>query len=194
MSTKAQLRTQIKQEARIKTGTNLDTLVDAIVADILRDLGNSTRHPELLIIDEELTAVDATATYALPADFQNLLAVRYGIGPNATYFRTLTEQLQRVNQSNAIGYPKWYRITSGLSLTFFPYENILATDSIFIDYYCDPNGLYILESAPFPVPRLESTVKKKAIARLQRFHASNQESQLMRQDAQDSFISSESST
>ena len=64
MSTKAQLRTAIKREARINSSTNLDSMVDDIVADLMRDFCNKTRYHELLVMDFDIsTTLVTTATW-----------------------------------------------------------------------------------------------------------------------------------
>jgi len=190
--TKAQLRDAIKQEARIKTGTNLDTLVDAVVTDILRDYCNKARYYELLVLDLPVTLVAATTAYNLPADFQNLGTVRYGIGPTPTVFRTLKPITELIYRTVSTGVPFFYLLSAGPQIQVFPYADLTATDQLLISYYRDPNSLYTLETSPFPVPRIEGAVKKDALARIARFHSDNQEAQMDSADAQSSFISAQS--
>jgi len=186
--TKAQLRTAIKLEARIKSSTNLDTMVDNIVEDILTDLCNKARYHELLQENEALTLVDAQGAYALPADYQNLEIVRYGIGPDATVFSQLLLKTDVVQQRSSRGRPRFYKFVAGPKISVFPYDDLLATDSLLIDYYVTPMSLYTTEGSAFPVPRLESAVKKSAIARVQRFSAATTESQMSERDGDSSFV------
>lgn len=186
MSTKAQLREAIKRESRIKSNAGLDSLVDDIVTDILRDYCNLARYDELLVINTEITLVDGQQTYAYPVDYGNLAVLRYGRGPNPTVFRDLILQTEGIRQTANRGYPRFYRKTaSGISL--WPYEAVVEADQLFIDYYADPLSLYEDEADEFPVPRLESAVKKDAIARVQRFHASTTEAQMTAADSRRSF-------
>lgn len=189
MSTKAQLREAIKRESRIQTNANLDQLVDDIVADILRDYCNLARFHELLLERVVITLVAAQQAYALPADFQNLAVVRYGVGPNPTAYKELKLQTETVKQTFSQGRPLFYRLTkAGISL--FPFGCILVTDVLSIDYYQDPATLYVGEDDLFPIPRLEGAVKKAAIARIQRFHSSDSEAQMTSQDSGGSFNAS----
>ena len=189
--TKLELRTAIKQEARIQSAANLDTLVDGIVADLLTDYCNKARFYELLKEGVPITLVAAQQSYALPVDYQNLDQVRYGVGPLPQNFRVVDMQPPTVKQTYSItgsGWPRFYRLTSGPKISFYPYGAILATDVLTIDYFILPMSIYTTDSSPFPVPRLESAVKKDAIARIQRFHSANQEAQMTDADGNASFV------
>jgi len=188
--TKAQLRTAIKREARVLTGATLDPLIDDIVSDILTDYCNLARFYELLQEDVPVTLIDGQAAYALPVDYHHLESVRYGRGPNPTAFRTVVLQPPTVKQTWATGWPRFYRLTAGPKISFWPHDNIVIADKLYIDYYVTPSSLYTTDASPFPIPRLESAVKKDAIARVQRFHSANQESAMTDADAAASFNSS----
>lgn len=189
-TTKAQLRESIKQEVRIKSNTNLDALVDDIVADILTDTCNLARYHELLQERIPIALVSAQQAYALPDDYQNLETVRYGRGPSAPgAFRELKKQVDAVKQTFNFSYPMFYRLTAaGISL--FPFACILDTDVLNIDYYVDPISLYSTDASVFPVPRIMGLVKKAAIARIQRFHADDNDAQLTISDTAGSFNAS----
>lgn len=189
--TKAQLRTAIKREARINSSTNLDPLVDDIVADLMTDFCNKTRYHELLLENVPIVLIAATGAHSLPANFQNLACVRYGVGPSAQTFHELHKQTDVIHRQSISGYPKFYRFVAGSKISMFPFDRVLATDSLLIDYYVDPATLYTAENSPFPVPRLETAVKKAAIARVQRFSASTTESQMTERDGDSSFIAGE---
>lgn len=190
MSTKAQLRATIKRESRILANANLDQLVDDIVADIMRDYCNLARYHELLLERVPITLVDGQQAYALPADYQNLAVVRYGVGPSTPAgYKELKEQTPTIRQTYSQGTPLFYRlVATGISL--FPFGRVLATDTLSIDYYVDPASLYTDEGSPFPIPRLEGAVKKAAIARIQRFHSSDTEAQMTSGDSGGSFNAS----
>lgn len=194
MSTKLQLRSAIKREARIKTATNLDTMIDDIVTDIMRDYCNKTRYWELLSEGVVIALVGAQQAYALPADYQNMSTVRYGRGPNPTTFRAVSPQPETVKQTWSGGFPRFYRLVRGPKISFWPFADIVVADQLKIDYYIDPASVYILDSDAFPVPRLESAVKKDAIARVQRFYAANTDSEMTDKDSAESYIAGESAS
>ena len=196
MSTKAQLRTAIKREARINSSTNLDSMVDDIVADIMRDFCNKTRYYELLATDTVITAIAATGTYSLPVGFQNLSEIRYATATtgqiaSSLHYRTLIQKTDVVKRFSVVGYPMFYRLASAGKINIFPNSLIAATDSILIDYYIDPATLYTTDASEFPIPRLEGAVKKAAIARVQRFSGAIAETQLTDKDADASYVASE---
>lgn len=189
--TKSELRTAIKREARILTDSNLDSLIDDIIVDILRDLCNLARYHELLKEGIAVVLVDAQQSYNLPNDYGNLAVVRYGRGANPTTFRQIKMQGENVRQTwSGSGYPVFYRLVSGPKLSLFPYSNVLATDQLVLDYYIDPLSVFDGEDDDFPVPRIEGAVKKQAIARIQRFSSSMPEAQATTQDAAGSFNAS----
>lgn len=194
MSTKAELRAAVKREARIKSSNNLDSLVDEIITDILRDHCNKARYYELLKERVGISLVDEQQAYALPDDFQNLEVVYYGRGPNPTTTRIIDLQPASVKQTWFNGIPRFYRMVAGPKISLWPYGSILAMDQLQIDYYVDPASLFVDDSDNFPIPRLESAVKKDAIARVQRFHAASQEAQIMDADGQASFNAAQSAT
>lgn len=192
--TKVQLRDAIKREARVKTATNLDALIDEIVADIMRDYCNKSRYWELLSEGVAIALVAGQQAYSLPADYQNLEVVRYGRGPSPTTFRVIDPQPETVKQTWSGGVPRFYRLVRGPKISFFPFANIVVADVLTIDYYIDPATLYTTDGADFPIPRLESAVKKDAIARVQRFYAANVESQMTDRDSAGSYIAGESAS
>lgn len=186
-STKAQLRAAIKREARVLANANLDTLIDDIVVDIMRDYCNLGRFYELLVEGTAIPLVAGQQSYTLPADFHHLNQVRYGRGPNPATFRIVDEQPESVRQTWSQGWPRFYRLVAGPKISFFPYADIVVADQLKIDYYRDPATLWTTDASVFPVPRLESAVKKDAIARVQRFHTATQEAQLTDADGRSSF-------
>lgn len=190
MSTKAQLREAVKREARIKSGANLDTLVDEIIEDILRDYCNLTRQWELLKEGVAIPLIAGQQSYALPADYHNLGVIRYGRGPAPGKFRVIELQPDGLSQTYSQGYPRFYRLVSGPKISFWPYAAIMANDVLLLDYYIDPASVYVADNDPFPVNNLESAVKKDAIARVQRFHASTTEAQMTNADSAASFNAS----
>lgn len=190
--TRAELITAVKREGRILVGANLDTLVSNIIDEILVDYCNLARYYELLTEGEEITLVDGRQSFELPDDFGHLAAVRYGRGPaTATIFRSVLPQPQSVNQTYSQGFPRFYRLVSGNKISFWPYGNIVATDQLFIDYYINPTSIFLSDDDAFPVPRLESSVKKDAIARVQRFHSANEEATITKTDSKFSFNASD---
>lgn len=194
MTTKAQLRDQIKQESRIKSGINLDPMVDVIVEEVMRDHCNKARYHELLVVNGVIAIVDGQQDYSLPANYQNLKDLRYGRGTSASVFRVLKEKPALIRKTSARGLPLYYEFIAGNKVSLWPYLDVLAVDSLIIDYYSDPVAFYIAEDDTFPVARLQSVVKKEVIARVQRYHSSVNEAQLMQQDAASSFTAAQSSS
>lgn len=189
--TKAQFRERVKLEGRVKTSTNLDGLIDSLAMEILTDYTNKARYPELLVTDAELTLVDEQSIYALPDDYQTMAELRYGVGPTPVSFYKLDERGSYNSRRSYHGYPRFYfRSSEGIHLQ--PYLQIRTTDQLFLSYYRLPTAIWTEETDPFPVPRLETTILKEVISRIQRFHGSMPEAGAMAADAQNSFIAAES--
>lgn len=197
--TLAQLREACKREARVKSATNLDDLIDQILIEVLRDYTNKARYDELLLEDVTITLVDAQAAYDLPEDYQNMEAVRFARGPislpsHSGVFRELDPQPPGVKRTYRDGFPKYYRIISGRRISVWQFGTILSTDALRIDYYIDPQSVFNADGDEFPVPRLESAVKKDTIARLQRFMADGNASQMTDADARSSYVAGRSAS
>lgn len=189
MSTLATLRTLIKQEARIKTGTNLDDMVNAIIAEVLIDYCNLQRFYELFKENVAITLVTGQQEYSLPSDFQNLSALRYAVGTTPCIFQQLKLQQPIIKQTFAQGLPLYYRMISGPGISLWPYNCIQATDTLLLDYYINPTSIFSSDGDNFPIPRLESAVKKDVIARIQRFSSALPEAQMTVSDGQQSYTS-----
>lgn len=186
--TLAQILVAIKDEARVKTGTNLDAMIKLIVQELLRDHGNKARFREVLAIDTPVTLVGAQSTYALPVDFQHMQAVRYSLDGNR--FRPLYEFNEGQLRVSSVGYPRYYQLCS-TGLLLFPSSLVLASQSLLISYYKDPASLYLVDADAFPIPRLEPSIKKNAIARVIRYMQNLKEAQMVTADAAMSFDASQ---
>lgn len=189
--TKAQLRTAIKREARINASANLDSMIDDIIRDVLTDACNKERYYELLKEGVAIVLVASQQSYDLPADFMHLESVRFARGPISLpnipgVWRAIVAQPSSVRQTYSGGFPRYFRLV-GNKISFFPYGHLLAVDALSLDYYSNPMIIFADDDDPFPIPRLESMVKKEVISRVQRFHSALPEAQLTGTDAADSF-------
>lgn len=186
--TLAELRSVIKTEARVKTGTNLDAFITDVIQELLRDYGNRARYREMLAIDEPITLVDEQAQYALPADFQHLHNVRYSI--EGTVFRPLYPFNEGQLRINEAGHPRYFELFEG-GIMFYPAREIRASNTLYLSYYRDPAAVYTTEDAVFPIPRLEPAVKKATIARVVRYMQQLPESDRVATDAERSVVSAQ---
>lgn len=180
-----ELRNSIKQEARVKVSTNLDDMINQIIWELLRDYGNKARYREVLQIDTPITLVAAQATYALPVDFQHMQSMRYSV--QGTQFTPLYEFNEGFVRISDVGYPRYWQLSAD-GIMVFPSSQILTTNTLFISYYSDPSASYLLDADAFPIPRLEGAVKKGAIARVLRYMQNLDESNVVVQDRNDSFV------
>lgn len=193
--TKAELREAIKTEARVKTSTNFDDFIDSLIFEITRDHCNKARYSECLVLDAVIAPVNATGVYDLPADFQNIHELRFARGPVASYWHPVLPLNTLQRRRSIVGYPRNYIIT-GLQLNITPYDAILATDFLSLSYYAD--RMVVFSTDPddevFPIPRIESLVKKEVVARMQRVHLDFASGDRMGKDAASSFVAAQSSS
>lgn len=189
--TKAEFRERVKIEGRVKSATNLDGYIDSLVREILDDYANKTRYSELLVLDEPVTLVDEQATYPLPADYQNIFELRFGVGPDSQVHHNLSLLNGNVHRRSSHGYPRHYLLSS-VGITLHPYREISTDDTLLLSYYRKPSSLFQDDADEFPVSRIENAVLKEVLSRIQRYHNSLSEAQLMKGDAQQSFVAGES--
>jgi hypothetical protein len=188
--TKSELREIIKEEARIPASTTLDSLIDSIVLDVLDDYCLKSRYQELLVLDSTIVPVSGQAAYSLPVDYQNIDKLRYAPNGSTIYWEVKAPN-PNFRRRNNVGYPNWYVLAAD-QITLYPSRLILTTDSIKLDYYKSPIGLFQLSTDPFPVPRIESAVRADALARISRFHQDPQSEASFNQGGAKSFIAAES--
>ncbi len=158
--TLAELRDQIKTEARVKGSDNLDSFIDTLINELLLDFAQKNRYFEFLVPNFSITTLAATGSYDLPADFMDMKLVRYR---NANgYFRTINKRNGFIETANGT-LPRWYELAGG-QIVIFPVDDLVADESLLIDYYKVPETL--TDNDVFPVSRLLPTVKLTAISRV----------------------------
>lgn len=194
--TRANLILAIKRESRVKNSTDLDTMISEILDDITVDYCNRSQCYELRLVDQPVTLIAGVGQYTLPVDFASIGLVRYSpqtLPNNLPYlyaWRELTPMTDVTKRTFTGGLPLNYFL-SGNKINLFPYAGVLVTDSLFLDYFIKPLSIFTLDADEFPVPRLEATVKKEVIMRIDKFHADLQGAQMDSQDAKSSFGASE---
>jgi hypothetical protein len=158
--TLAELREQVKQEARVKGADNLDGFINTLINELLVDYAQKNRYFEFLVTNFPITTLAATSGYSLPDDFMSMRLVRYRTAQG--YTRTLHPRSQFVDTPRG-STPKYYE-NSGDQIMIFPVDDLLAGDTILVDYYKVPDTL--TDADIFPVPRLVPTVKLATITRV----------------------------
>jgi hypothetical protein len=158
--TLAELRAQVKQEARVKGSDNLDGFIDVLINELLVDYAQKNRYFEFLVTNYPITTLAATGSYNLPTDFMSMRLVRYRTATG--YTRTLHPRSGYVDTPRG-STPRYYE-NSGDQVMVYPVDDLLAGDTILVDYYKVPDTL--ADGDVFPVPRLVPTVKLSAITRV----------------------------
>lgn len=158
--TLAELRAQVKEEARVKGADNLDGFINTLINELLVDYAQKNRYFEFLVTNYPITTLAATSGYNLPTDFMSMRLVRYRTATG--YTRTLHPRSQFVNTPR--GSTPGYYENSGNQLMVYPVDDLQAGDTILVDYYKVPDTL--ADADIFPVPRLVPTVKLAAITRV----------------------------
>jgi len=159
--TKTQLRDAIKREARQQSTTDLDTMIYDIIDDVVADTFYRERCYELRVIGTGTAMASATATIALPADFQHVDEVRFSTDNGVTFLHLFPKNDFVYNQLT--GTPRFWQIV-GTNLYVFPYGAVTTSHKIYLDYFKLPT--FASDSDPFPVFRLQAGVKKEVMTRL----------------------------
>jgi hypothetical protein len=153
------LLTQVKTELRIND-TDRDTWIKSLFVEILGDFTATGLYAELFVANATATLTAATSTFTAPSNLQHLSAIRYSVD-STNYWDLYLWNAQR--RQPASGRPKYYR-RIGANIGLLPFDLIVATDAVQIDYYS--RVIAIGDSAEFPVPALQNAVLKKVIARV----------------------------
>ena len=190
--TRTQLIDAIKREARVKNSTDLDTMIGEILDGILSDYCLKADYYEMLKTDITVTTIAATGQYALPADFQKIKEIRFAIGSSPVNWLQLLPRTDTVRRTYSAGRPYFYFMSTGNKINIFPYDGILTTDQLKIDYYILPSSVFSTSGHEFPIARIQEAVKKETVARIERYHNDNQGDQLTSQDATTSFVAAQS--
>jgi hypothetical protein len=186
--TRLQLVTAIKREARIKNSSNLDVMIGNILDDVTTDYCNRQQYFELRKTDVDVPLTDSIGQYDLPADFNTIAEVRYAIeNANFNNYRVLKPKTATIKRTSSNGWPFYFFLTQGFQINIFPFNAVSSGDSMLLDYFITPLSIFSADSDEFPVPRLQSAVKKEVIMRLEKFHNDNAGAQMVSQDATSSY-------
>lgn len=180
--TKTQLRAAIKREARIASTTDLDDMIYEIIDDVVADTFYKERCYELRVIGTGTAMANATATIALPADFQHVDEVRVSTDSGVTF--THLEPKNDFVYNKLTGTPLFWQIV-GVTLYCFPYSLVTTSYKIYLDYFKTPT--FAVDADVFPVFRLQAAVKKEVIARLLEYHNNIEQAKRMLESAAGSF-------
>lgn len=159
--TRAQLLASIKREARVNSTTDYDTLIGEIIDDVMADVFSKERCYELRVIGTGTAMTNATATVALPENFQHVDEVRFTTDSMATYTRLSPKDDFTANAK--VGSPKFWQIV-GSNLYVFPYSQVTSSHQIYLDYFKTPT--FASDDDVFEVFRLQAAVKKECITRV----------------------------
>jgi hypothetical protein len=180
--TRLEIRTAVKDEARVKTGTQLDTMIDRIINDVYTELCENAEYDELFVPEATLTITsDEQTTFTLPADFRQLAYVEFSTTGDA-WSRLVKRNVYSLPLTQ--GYPRWF-FTSSLGLTIFPYTSILTTHFVRIAYWKRPPELSA-DNSPILVQALYNPIVKRVLDRIFRYHQDEKSARVFRQDAMES--------
>lgn len=176
----------IRFEAGLSGSSTHTAYIQETILEILRDLTAIDLYQELLIIDQTGTLTLAgQSSVNLPSDYQHLRADRMRYLPagvdDDSYFLLETEYFDSPND----GVPVRYQL-SAKAVKLFPNSESASGDMLKYDYYRAVTAL--VDADEFPVPSLQSTVKKRTIARIIRMMGKDASAQ--QQDSQQSLADS----
>jgi len=172
--TLAQMREDIKTEARVKGSDNLDSWLNHLINELLTTALTNKRYFEMLVLNEEITTVADTAAYDLPDDFMAIQAVRYRTASGAS--RTLFDRNTYASVP-AGRMPRYFDIAGENQIVISPILDMPDDETIVLDYFRYPEEL--TDDDPFPVPKLIAPVTQKAIARTMIYNRERAEAQAL---------------
>lgn len=175
--TLAELREEIKKEARVKGSDNLNDMINAIVNRLLADYAQKNLYFQFLQTNVLIPTVAATGQYDIPDNFIRMRLVRYKTSNG--FYRTLNPRPNYIETTYG-SLPRWYDL-AGDKIQVFNFDNIPLGDFLVLDYYSFP--AVMTDSTVFPVPKLVEPVKLEAIRRLLIFNRELQEAAAFRGDA-----------
>lgn len=173
MSTLEDFKTNVKREYRLEgDDTNFNPLITKLMNDAFLAYARKNDHPDFLLIDEAILCTAATSEITLPDDFLRFASgfIRFKQDDNV--------QWDLYRQSNSMigsrGWPVVFR-RAGLSLYVRPFDRLIATNAILLDYYARPIVLIdgTDDAEDLPSLSLEDWVFYEVLAKLALYHDSN---------------------
>lgn len=168
----AQLLDDIKREARVKAGDDLDDWIKSVINQEYRKLCSNAEYPELLVPFAAVTiASDAQSQFTLPVGLRRLVSVDFAQDSTQPYWRSLTKK-NVFAPSLTQGSPAWF-FQAGTSLYLFPASSVVTTNAIRITYFKEPTAL-VADGDTMEVSKLEEVVIERTLARVLRYHRDDQ--------------------
>lgn len=181
-----QLRDLIKKEAKVEGSDNLDSWITDLINELLLNFILQKKYSELLLTNVSIAIVAAQESYALPANFNYMRLVRYQTTSNLGRIKTLLPRNEFVETTVTSGLPRFYEVV-GFNIKLLPYLDVLAGDTLLIDYYSYP--VKLSDNADvFPIPRLIAPVKQRAIYRTHIYNNSLQQAAALKGDSVETEI------
>lgn len=176
-----EIRTAVKEEGRVKTSSNLDSMIDRIINDVYIELCQNAEYDELFVPDAALAiTADQQTVFAKPADMRQLAYIE---------FSTDNEHWDRLVKRNAfslphhLGFPRWFFVNAN-GIQIYPFSNTLMSHFFRVAYWKNPP---ILASGdPILVGSLYNSIVKRTIDRILRYHQDEKSARVFRQDALES--------
>jgi hypothetical protein len=177
--TLSEIRTAVKQEARVETGASLDTMIDRIINDVYTEMCENAEYQELFVPEATLTITsDEQTVFTLPADFRLLSYVEFSTDGDS-WVRLVKRNGYSMPLS--VGYPRWFFVSS-LGLKIYPFTSILTSHFVRIAYWKRPAAL-VANNSEIVVQGLYNTIVKRTLDRVLRYHKDEKSARVFRQDA-----------
>lgn len=173
------LMDRIRAEARIKGPDTLVGLIITIFNATAREYTARRRFPQLYVAQHEIVAVGAGQNlFNLPANLQVLQKDNIYYSEDGNVDTAYGLLLTTSNYIGSIeGQPNRIQRV-GNTLQVFPYSDVAATSSIFINYWRFPTALAGYADI-FEIDELEETIVKETIARVSRLSDSDVSAQFI---------------
>lgn len=156
------LLNQIKREGEFEASTDYDDMILDWVNEYFAEAVKKTNLLEYLKINQTITLTAATQAVSLPSGFLRLAQNRaYYVESGETNRRLLRPATLRT-ALDYDGLPSFFQVASG-NFNVFPYQNILAGDTVKVDYY---SAVTVLTSGSTLPANFDQVCKHGALSRL----------------------------
>jgi hypothetical protein len=173
MATFLELLTKVKNEARVKSSTDLDDWIKSVINELIKTHGLGEERYQLVVSDYAFTiTTDKQSQFALPVGFAKEIDVQFS--PYSTSSDDYWYPLHPRNQFRfpyTYGSPKWYD-KRGANIHIFPYSEVRTGANRLRMTYRKYPTILVNDADILEVPELENTIVLEAVARVARYHKS----------------------
>lgn len=181
MPTLLELRTRIKNEARVKSSADLDAWIDSTINGVVKNHTYGEKRYQLIVRNAAITiSTDGQSQFTLPVGFAKIIDVTFSPYPAPNDVWYPLEERNQFRFPYTQGNPKWYELMGG-NLVITPYSLLRTNQQLRMTYQKTPTAM-TADAHVLEIPELEQVIVDEVVGRVLRYHKS-QDSELYLQDA-----------